>query len=170
METLPLYHFHFHLAGKGTPRWKNIYYPFFSVWQSNISRRHDSHDRYDGYLGIPPLLSSLTGEHPANANAGVGFSSPSSARKPTPAVRKIKRFCRLRLQGVTHYTLPCKAVCQTFPLDSLMAGLTPCAILRPTLRMEGRYLYPCRQWQHDGASQNCRHTCHGCHALHQYTL
>ena len=83
----------------------------FSVWQSSISRRHDSHDRYDGYFGIPPPLSFLTGEHPVNASAGVGFPRPSSARKPTPAVRKIKRFFRLRLQGVTHYTLPCKEPC-----------------------------------------------------------
>ena len=97
----------------------------FSVWQSSISRRHDSHDRYDGYFGIPPPLSSLTGEHPVNASAGVGFPRPSSARKPTPAVRKIKRFFRLRLQGVTHYTLLRKAVCQPFPLDSLLAGLRP---------------------------------------------
>ena len=44
---------------------------------------------------------------------------------------KSLRFFRLRLQGVTHYTLPCKVVCQTFPLDSLKAGLCP-AILRLT--------------------------------------
>ena len=37
----------------------------------------------------------------------------------------------IRDRGVTHYTLPCKVVCQTFPLDSLKAGLCP-AILRLT--------------------------------------
>ena len=103
----------------------------FSVWQSSISRRHDSHDRYDGYFGIPPPLSSLTGEHPVNASAGVGFPRPSSARKPTPAVRKIKRFFRLRLQGVTHYTLPCKEPCARRSLwTPFWQG---CALLYPPL-------------------------------------
>ena len=97
----------------------------FSAGRGVLSRRHDSYDRYDGYFGMPLSLSSLTGEHPVNANAGVGFPCLSSARKPIPAVRKIPRFFRLRLQGVTHYTLLCKVVCQTFPLDSLMAGLRP---------------------------------------------
>ena len=103
----------------------------FSVWQSSISRRHDSHDRYDGYFGIPPPLSSLTGEHPVNASAGVGVPRPPSARKPTPAVRKIKRFFRLRLQGVTHYTLPCKEPCARRSLwTPFWQG---CALLYPPL-------------------------------------
>ena len=76
-------------------------------------------------LGYPAAVIP-TGEHPVNAKCRRGHYSPFSARKATPAVRKIPRFFRLRLQGVTHYTLPCKVVCQTFPLDSLMAGLTPC--------------------------------------------
>ena len=97
----------------------------FSAGRGVLSRRHDSYDRYDGYFGIPLSLSSLTGEHPVNANTGEEFPCLSSARKPIPAVRKIPRFFRLRLQGVTHYTLLCKVVCQTFPLDSLMAGLRP---------------------------------------------
>ena len=46
--------------------------------------------------------------------------------KPPLRSEKSLRFFRLRLQGVTHYTLPCKVVCQTFPLDSLKAGLSPC--------------------------------------------
>ena len=83
----------------------------FSAGRGVLSRRHDSYDRYDGYFGIPLSLSSLTGEHPVNANAGVGFPCLSSARKPIPAVRKIPRFFRLRLQGVTHYTLLCKEPC-----------------------------------------------------------
>ncbi len=82
-------------------------------------------------LGYPAAVIPA-GEHPVNAKCRRGHYSPFSARKATPAVRKIPRFFRLRLQGVTHYTLPCKVVCQTFPLDSLKAGLAPCPILRLT--------------------------------------
>ena len=39
-----------------------------------------------------------TGEHPVNARCRRGLCSPFSARKATPAVRKIFRFFRLRLQ------------------------------------------------------------------------
>ncbi len=121
----------------------------------------DGHDGDDGVFGIPPATVTViadvckiggsalrvtavtailgytaavipTGEHPVNARCRRGLCSPFSARKATPAVRKIPRFFRLRLQGVTHYTLPCKVVCQTFPLDSLKAGLAPCPILRLT--------------------------------------
>ena len=86
----------------------------------------DGHDDDDGVFGIPPPLSPLRENTPQTQHAGVGIYSLFSARKATPAVRKILRFFRLRLQGVTHYTLLRKVVCQTFPLDSLNAGLTPC--------------------------------------------
>ena len=86
-------------------------------------------------LGYPAAVIP-TGEHPVNVKCRRGHYSPFSARKATPAVRKILRFFRLRLQGVTHYTLPCKVVCQTFPLDSLKAGLTPCPSSALRLRME----------------------------------
>ena len=61
------------------------------------------------------------------------WDSPALFGRVKPPLRSEKslRFFRLRLQGVTHYTLPCKVVCQTFPLDSLKAGLCP-AILRLT--------------------------------------
>ena len=90
----------------------------------------DGHDDDDGVFGIPPPLSPLRENTPQTQHAGVGIYSLFSARKATPAVRKILRFFRLRLQGVTHYTLLRKVVCQTFPLDSLKAGHTPCPILR----------------------------------------
>ena len=56
------------------------------------------------------------------------WDSPALFGRVKPPLRSEKslRFFRLRLQGVTHYTLPCKVVCQTFPLDSLKAGLSPC--------------------------------------------
>ena len=67
-----------------------------------------------------------TGEHPANAKCRRGLYSPLSARKATPASEKSFRFFRQRMQGVTHYTLQARSVCQTFPLNSLMAaGLRP---------------------------------------------
>ena len=93
---------------------------------------------YDGY-GVcfgTSCRCHPSGEHPINAKCRRGIYSPPSARKATPAVRKILRFFRLRLQGVTHYTLPCKVVCQTFPLDSLKAGLAPCPSSAWRLRME----------------------------------
>ena len=86
-------------------------------------------------LGYPAAVIP-TGEHPVNAKCRRGHYSPFSARKATPAVRKIPRFFRLRLQGVTHYTLLRKVVCQTFPLDSLKAGHTPCPSSALRLRME----------------------------------
>ena len=77
-------------------------------------------------LGYPRRCHP-TGEHPANANCRRGLYPPFSARKATPASEKSFRFFRQRMQGVTHYTLQARSVCQTFPLDSLMvAGLTPC--------------------------------------------
>ncbi|MEY8237075.1 hypothetical protein AALA36_15340 [Lachnospiraceae bacterium 66-29] len=86
-------------------------------------------------LGYPAAVIP-TGEHPVNAKCRRGHYSPFLARKATPAVRKIPRFFRLRLQGVTHYTLLRKVVCQTFPLDSLTAGHTPCPSSALWLRME----------------------------------
>ncbi len=120
----------------------------------------DGHDDDDGVFGIPPPLSSLTGEHPINTNAGMAFPRPSSARKPIPAVRKIPRFFRLRLQGVTlHFALQSRVpdVPSGLPYGRAYALL----ILRFTLQMEEQRRCPC---QHEGASQNCRHTRHGCHA------
>ena len=85
----------------------------------------DSDDSGDGNVGIPRHCHP-TGEHPANANCRRGLYPPFSARKATPASEKSPRFFRQRMQGVTHYTLRARSVCQTFPLDSLMvAGLRP---------------------------------------------
>ena len=120
----------------------------------------DGHVGYDGVFGMPPvtvtvmrnvckIVSSalrvtvvtvilgypatvtLRENTPQTQNAGVGFTRPSRRVKPPLRSEKSFRFFRLRLQGVTHYTLPCKVVCQTFPLDSLMAGLTPCLSYAP---------------------------------------
>ena len=87
------------------------------------------------FLGYPAAVIPA-GEHPVNARCRRGHYSPFSARKATSVVRKIPRFFRLRLQGVTHYTLLRKVVCQTFPLDSLKAGHTPCPSCALRLRME----------------------------------
>ena len=48
----------------------------------------------------------------------------------------ICRFFRLRLQGVTHYTLPARW-CAKRSLWTPFTGLTPCVILRFTLRITG---------------------------------
>ena len=80
-------------------------------------------------LGYPAAVIP-TGEHPVNAKCRRGFTRPFRSCKTTPAVRKIIPIFPTALQ-VYHYTLPCKVVCQTFPLDSLKAGLCP-AILRLT--------------------------------------
>ena len=45
-----------------------------------------------------PAAAIPAGEHPVNAKCRRGHYSPFSARKATPAVRKIPRFFRLRLQ------------------------------------------------------------------------
>ena len=47
---------------------------------------------------LPLLRCHPAGEHPVNAKCRRGHYSPFSARKATPAVRKILRFFRLRLQ------------------------------------------------------------------------
>ena len=104
--------------------------PFLMCDTVCLTRQVDSGDGDDGFIGIPPPLSALTGEHPINAGAGVGFPRPPSARQSTPAPEKSPRFFRQCLQGVTHYTLLCKVVCQTFPLDSLWQG---CALHYPPL-------------------------------------
>ena len=64
----------------------------FSAGRGVLSRRHDSYDRYDGYFGIPLSLSSLTGEHPVNANAGVGFPCLSSLVNPSLRSEKSPDF------------------------------------------------------------------------------
>ena len=77
-------------------------------------------------LGYPRRCHPA-GEHPANAKCRRGLYPPFSACKATPVSEKSPRFFRQRVQGVTHYTLQARSVCQTFPLDSLMvAGRTPC--------------------------------------------
>ncbi|MCM1499579.1 MAG: hypothetical protein NC124_14025 [Clostridium sp.] len=76
-------------------------------------------------LGYPATVA-LRENTPQTQYAGVGFTRSSRRVKPPLRSEKSKDFSDLRLQGVTHYTLPCKAVCQTFPLDSLKAGLSPC--------------------------------------------
>ncbi|WP_460162234.1 hypothetical protein [Ruminococcus sp. 25CYCFAH16] len=66
--------------------------PFLMCDTVCLARQVDSGDGDDGFIGIPPPLSALTGEHPKNAGAGVGFTRPLSARKSTPAFRKISDF------------------------------------------------------------------------------
>ena len=133
-----------------------------------------------------------TGEHPVNARCRRGLCSPFSARKATPAVRKIPRFFRLRLQGVTHYTLPCKEPCARRSLwTPLKQGIRPAPSCALQLRMEecrrssdsyadGRG-YPinavttvmtvthwenCRFPLHDGGSGTCNINCHHRHNRH----
>ena len=88
--------------------------------------------RVAGVAAMTMLFQSApchpAGEHPANAPCRRGLFSPLSARKATPAAEKNRPgFFSPLLQGVTHYTLQARSVCQTFPLDSLSAGLAPCS-------------------------------------------
>lgn len=77
-------------------------------------------------LGYPrPCHPS--GEHPINAGvqawafpASFGASSHPCGQKNRP------RFFRPAFTGCNTLHLASKAVCQTFPLDSLFAGLAPC--------------------------------------------
>ncbi|RHU25482.1 MULTISPECIES: hypothetical protein [Clostridiales] len=77
-------------------------------------------------LGYPAAVIP-TGEHPANAKCRRGIHPPFSACKTTPAVRKIHLIFPTAFTGCNtlHFALQ-RAVCQTFPLDSLKAGLSPC--------------------------------------------
>lgn len=67
------------------------------------------------------------GEHPANAPCRRGLFSLPSARKATPAAEKPPRFLQHAFAGCNTLHLAGKVVCQTFPLDSLSAGLAPCS-------------------------------------------
>lgn len=101
------------------------------------------------------------GEHPANAPCRRGLFSPLSARKATPAAEKKRPgFYSPLLQGVTHYTLQARRVCQTFPLDSLSAGLAPCS---PPPAAAGKGGAGVSAMRSGRASHNHRHHCHHRH-------
>ena len=75
-------------------------------------------------LGYPAAVT-LRENTPQTQDAGVGFTRPLSACKTTPAVRKIVPIFPTAFTGCNTLHLASKDVCQTFPLDSLMAGLHP---------------------------------------------
>ena len=118
-------------------------------------------DGGDGYFGIPRNCHP-TGEHPANANAGVGFTRPFRACKTTPAVRKIHLIFPTAFTGCNtlHFALQSRVpdVPSGLPYGRSYALL----ILRSTLRI--------KEWQHDGDGscegvfQKHRHHRHDRHA------
>ena len=59
--------------------------------------------------------------------AGVGFSRLSRLVKPPLRLKKPPRFLQPAFAGCNTLHLAGKIVCQTFPLDSLYAGLAPCS-------------------------------------------
>ena len=92
------------------------------------------------------------------------WDSPALFGRVKPPLRSEKsfRFFRLRLQGVTHYTLPCKEPCARRSLwTPLRQG---CALLSCALRLR------IKEWRHDGdgsyegVSPKYRHHRHDRHA------
>lgn len=102
------------------------------------------------------------GEHPANAPCRRGLFSPLSARKATPAAEKPSRFLQPAFAGCNTLHLASKVVCQTFPLDSLSAGLTPCS---PPPAAAGKGGAGDSAMRFGRVSHNHRHHCHHRHRL-----
>lgn len=97
--------------------------------QSETGQSCPAGDRGDGgdsRFGIPPPLSPFGRTPHKRRRAGVGF--PRLFRRVKPPLRSEKppRFFRPAFTGCNTLHLASKAVCQTFPLDSLFAGLAPC--------------------------------------------
>ena len=112
-------------------------------------------------LGYPAAVT-LRENTPQTQDAGVGFTRPFRRVKPPLRSEKSFRFFRLRLQGVTHYTLPCKEPCARRSLwTPLWQGY---ALLSYALRLR------IKEWRRDGCgscegvSQKHRHHRHDRHA------
>ena len=92
--------------------------------QSETGQSCPAGDRGDGgdsRFGIPPPLSPFGRTPHKRRRAGVGF--PRLFRRVKPPLRSEKPTA---FTGCNTLHLASKAVCQTFPLDSLFAGLAPC--------------------------------------------
>ena len=122
-------------------------------------------DGGDGYFGIPRNCHP-TGEHPANANAGVGFTRPFRRVESTPAVRKISPIFPTAFTGCNtlHFALQSR-------VPDVPSGLPygrSYALLSCALRLR------IKEWRHDGdgscegVSQNCCHRRHRCHPKGSY--
>lgn len=100
------------------------------------------------------------GEHPANAPCRRGLFSPLLARKATPAAEKLSQFLQPAFAGCNTLHLASKVVCQTFPLDSLYAGLAPCSPPPAAAWNGGAGVSAMRSGR---VSHNHRHHCHHRH-------
>ena len=96
--------------------------PFLVYDTVCLARRVDSGDGDDGFIGIPPLLSALTGEHPKTQVQAWDFLALFRLVNPPLRSEKSLIFPNA-FSGCNTLHLASKVVCQMFPLDSLLTRL-----------------------------------------------
>ena len=96
----------------------------------------DSGDGGDGYVRMPRPVT-LRENTPQTLPAGVVFSRLLRLVKPPLRLKKPSRFLQPAFAGCNTLHLASKVVCQTFPLDSLFAGLAPCPPPLPSAAGKG---------------------------------
>ena len=98
-----------------------------NVWADRgaSARQVDSGDGGDGYFGMPPRRCHPDGRTPRKRMVQGRVFPRATARKAPPLRPKKSPIFPAAFPGCNTLHLASKAVCQTFPLDSLFAGLRP---------------------------------------------
>ena len=104
--------------------------------------------------------ATLRENTPQTLRAGVGFSRLFRLVKPPLRLKKPSRFLQPAFAGCNTLHLASKVVCQTFPLDSLYAGLAPCS---PPPAAAGKGGAGDSAVPSGRVSHNHRHHCHHRH-------